>query len=547
VIVPVYNVEPYLRECLDSVLTQSLGMERLELIAVDDGSTDGSAEILDSYADRHPHVHIFHEPNSGGPGRPRNVGLDHACGRYVFFLDADDYLGREALERLVDMAERNNSDVVLGKMVGVSGRTLPSRAFRRTRDRARLTDVYILNVLKLFRRAQIERLGVRFDETVSGGEDGPFTAELMLAAKVVSVVANYRCYYCRDRPGSQTKRRRTEDPAAYAIRMSQRAQLVAKYRPPGLERDRLMRRHVRDMLRPFHPHWLRMKPDNHLRVFEVGQRLMAQWSNARIESMLPPFHALRSYCLRHGLIAALEDIVGTPPESALARPIVEGDRVFANYPHFRDDYHIPDSCFELTHLIELRSRIDHAEVADGKLVLRGRAHLTYLGGGTTVVLKRWPWGEEQRYATETISAPTPSARNPRSPPRGFATEIDLSTARHGARLAPGPWQIRLEVGPPGFRREAAARFARLDRPPLPTAVSASGSADQGTLYSATNGSLRLRMGGAITLRTALEMAADWAYPAARWGHHRARRLRQRVRKFRRRVKKLRRRVLRSGR
>ena len=514
-------------------------MERLELIAVDDGSTDGSAEILDSYADRHPHVHIFHEPNSGGPGRPRNVGLNHASGKYVFFLDADDYLGREALERLVDMAERNNSDVVLGKMVGVSGRTLPSRAFRRTRDRARLTDVYILNVLKLFRRAPIERLGVRFDETVSGGEDGPFTAELMLAAKVVSVVANYRCYYCRDRPGSQTKRRRTEDPAAYAIRMSQRAQLVAKYRPPGLERDRLMRRHVRDMLRPFTAHWLRMKPGNHLRVFEVGRTLLGQWSNARIESMLPPFHALRSYCLRHGLLTALEDIVRTPSESALGQPIVDGNRVFANFPHFRDDYGIPDSCFELTPLIELRSRIDQAEVTDGKLVLRGRAHLTYLGGGTTVVLKRWPRGEELRYATETIPAPTSSARNPWSPPRGFTTEIDLSTARNGTHLAPGPWQIRLEVGPPGFRRGAPARFTRLDRPPLPTVVSASGSGGHGTLYSTANGSLRLRMGGATTLRTALEVAADHAYPTARWGHHQVRKLNQRMRKLRHHVRKLR--------
>ena len=100
VIVPVYNVEPYLSECLDSVLTQSIGLDRLELIAVDDGSTDGSAEILDRYADRHPDMRVFHEPNSGGPGRPRNVGLNHASGKYIFFLDADDYLGRQALERL---------------------------------------------------------------------------------------------------------------------------------------------------------------------------------------------------------------------------------------------------------------------------------------------------------------------------------------------------------------------------------------------------------------------------------------------------------------
>ena len=106
VIVPVFNVEPYLRECLDSVLRQSLGFQRIELIAVDDGSTDGSGRILDEYASMRG-ITVIHESRSGGAGRPRNVGLDIATGTYVFFLDADDYLGTEALERLVEVAERN--------------------------------------------------------------------------------------------------------------------------------------------------------------------------------------------------------------------------------------------------------------------------------------------------------------------------------------------------------------------------------------------------------------------------------------------------------
>ena len=456
VIVPVYNVKPYLRECLDSVLTQSIGLDRLELIAVDDGSTDGSAEILDFYAGRHPNLHVFHEPNSGGPGRPRNVGLNHAIGKFVFFLDSDDYLGQQALERLVDMAERNNSDVVLGKMVGVSGRRVHGHAFRRTLNRATLADVYTLNVLKLFRRALIEQRAVRFDETVSGGEDGPFAAELLLSAKVVSVVANYRCYYCRNRPGSQMKRRKTEDPADYAIRMSQRAQLVAEHRPPGLERDRLMARHIRDMLRWFNPRWLSMMPEDRRRVFEVGRRLLDQWSNARIEAMLSPYHALRSYCLRHGLLAAMEDIVGSVADSAFAQPIVDDNRVFANFPHFRDEYEIPDSYFELTGLIELRSRIDHAEVTGGKLLLGGKARLSHLGGGTTVVLKRWPWGKEHRYATETKPTKTLLDGNPGLPPARFTTEIDLTTVRNGDTIV--FWSL---ANPPGgWATATAARTAR---------------------------------------------------------------------------------------
>ena len=65
-------------ECLDSVVSQSIGLDRLKVLAVDDGSTDGSGPLLDQYAEQYPQVRIFHEPNSGGPGRPRNVGLDNA-------------------------------------------------------------------------------------------------------------------------------------------------------------------------------------------------------------------------------------------------------------------------------------------------------------------------------------------------------------------------------------------------------------------------------------------------------------------------------------
>src|SRR5688572_27634185 len=118
VVVPVWNVVPWLDQCLASVEQQTLGTRDLELIAVDDGSTDGSGDMLDAFARDRPWVTVVHQANSGGPGAPRNVGMDLARGRYLFFLDADDYLGDEALERLVAMAERNQSDIVLGRVVG---------------------------------------------------------------------------------------------------------------------------------------------------------------------------------------------------------------------------------------------------------------------------------------------------------------------------------------------------------------------------------------------------------------------------------------------
>lgn len=130
VIVPVYNCLTSIGRSLNSVFEQTLDPDQIEIIAVDDGSTDGSGAELDRLAAEHPRLRVVHQPNSGGPGQPRNVGIALARGEYLFFLDADDWLGPEALERMCAMADEHDTDVVLGKMVGV-GRRIPPGLFQR--------------------------------------------------------------------------------------------------------------------------------------------------------------------------------------------------------------------------------------------------------------------------------------------------------------------------------------------------------------------------------------------------------------------------------
>ena len=110
VIVPVYNVEPYLRCCVDSVLAQSFS--DFELILVDDGSTDGSGAICEEYAERDKRVHVVHKQN-GGLGSARNVGVEHAQGKYIEFLDSDDWITPDTLEYLVKEAESKRLDLIL--------------------------------------------------------------------------------------------------------------------------------------------------------------------------------------------------------------------------------------------------------------------------------------------------------------------------------------------------------------------------------------------------------------------------------------------------
>ena len=119
VIVPVYNVEDYLRECLDSLINQSL--DDIEIICVNDGSTDSSMEILKEYEDN-PKIRIYSQDNAG-LSAARNTGLEHVNGQYIYFIDSDDILCENALERLYETAEEKSLDMVIFKIINFDDET----------------------------------------------------------------------------------------------------------------------------------------------------------------------------------------------------------------------------------------------------------------------------------------------------------------------------------------------------------------------------------------------------------------------------------------
>lgn len=110
IIIPVYNVEPYLARCLNSVLSQSF--TDFEILLIDDGSTDASGKICDEYAIRDERIRVYHKPN-GGVSSARNVGLKEAKGEWIYFVDADDEVLPDGLQALVD-GIRDDVDVVMG-------------------------------------------------------------------------------------------------------------------------------------------------------------------------------------------------------------------------------------------------------------------------------------------------------------------------------------------------------------------------------------------------------------------------------------------------
>ena len=111
IIVPVYNVLPYIHQCLDSLVGQT--MEDYEIILIDDGSTDGTAQVLAEYAARYPEKIILRRVDNGGQGRARNIAIDMARGDYLGFIDSDDWIDPAMYEKLWKRAEETGADVVV--------------------------------------------------------------------------------------------------------------------------------------------------------------------------------------------------------------------------------------------------------------------------------------------------------------------------------------------------------------------------------------------------------------------------------------------------
>jgi glycosyltransferase involved in cell wall biosynthesis len=268
VIVPVYNPGPYIEECISSLLRQSLPPDEYEVVFVDDGSTDQTPARLDALAAKEPRVRVIHQENSGWSGKPRNVGIAASSGEYVMFVDNDDHLGDEALERMYGYGVANGADVVIGKMAG-QGRNVPVELFRHNRPRASVADAPLIDSLtphKMFRRAFLDEIGLRFPEGRRRLEDHVFVTEAFLRAANVSVIGDYVCYYHVRRDDASNAGFQPFDPIGYFKNLREALDVVERYTEPGPVRDSLYRRWLRvEMVERMRGRRLLAKPDDYRR------------------------------------------------------------------------------------------------------------------------------------------------------------------------------------------------------------------------------------------------------------------------------------------
>ncbi|MCW2853749.1 MAG: glycosyl transferase [Nocardioides sp.] len=336
VVVPVYNTMPYLSSTLESLVAQSIGRGRMHVVAVDDGSDDGSGEELDRYAADHPGLFtVVHQPNSGGPAGPCNVGLDLAEGRYVFFLGSDDYLGEEALERMVDRADAWGSDVLCGRMVGVNDRYVSQRLYREDAQHVPFPGTllpFALSNTKLFRRSLLEEHGIRYALDLRVGSDQPFTVEAMHHADRISVLADYTCYYAVRRTDARNItyasewRARLEDIGAVMDH-------IAELLPAGEERDGVLVRHFDSELAKLLERDYPVLPEDERAELRTGLRsLLDRYFTDRIDAGVEPMPRLAYRAICDGRVEALDELTALAPEDV--RLLLDGDHVSLCLPGY---------------------------------------------------------------------------------------------------------------------------------------------------------------------------------------------------------------------
>ncbi|WP_327089441.1 glycosyltransferase [Nonomuraea sp. NBC_01738] len=460
VIVSVHNPGDSADDCIRSTLEQTMPADDYEVIFVDDGSTDGIAERLETVAAVRRNVRVLHLPHTGSPMRGRNVGLAAARGDYVYLLDQADRLDRDALENLHRRALETDADVLVGRLVRDSGP--PMAAFESSAARADILRDRLLSLLtphKLYRRAFLEQHGLGF--AVPGGKvaEQAFSVRCYLLAKVVAVMADHVTCHLGE-PDA-----REDEPRVVATDLLALLDAVDAHTEPGRQRDRMYAHWMRTVvLRPMvgtrfaatsvdrgqtftacRDLLLTRFPERLDRHLPVQARVAAALIRAgRLDQLLSYANATR----RAGLRADLREVRWDGPVLALgldvevlggddrpARYTADGERLRWVQPRAVDDGLLPEGLTDVTAAVA-RARVE--------VYVRHEDTGVIYFLPVTFHVERVPEGGHVRLR---IAA---------------EARLDVTVAALGEELRSGRWEVHVRMY--GGAHQARARVRRPDGP-----------------------------------------------------------------------------------
>src|SRR3954469_23836051 len=484
VVVPIYNVEPYLEECLDSIARQTY--RDLEVVMVDDGSKDNSPEIAERWASKDKRFRLVTQPN-GGLGSARNTGIQHAGGEMLAFVDSDDYLAPNAYQLLVEALDETGSDFATGNVLrlqsqGARQAAFLSEAFAKTRlkthvaeHRPLIADRVAWN--KLFRREFWDKQGRSFPEGVLN-EDIPVILPAHFAADSVDVISD-PIYYWRSRDSDELSiTQRRIEPKALNDRLAAMDQVVDWLDKHGKRQWKRWYYEgvVADDLR-FYVNPLASADEEFHELFLDKVNAFLDRAPKGIYDPLPAIERLRWHLVRRRLMPELLEVLRFQREELRDRPPVEiGGRWYGDYP-FREDERlkIPRSVYLLEGELGLRVEIDALEWDGDRLRVRGNAFIRGVGAPAPdtqhlqVVALRRGRLRRVRIRLSAVKLDTTVVRQPDAtasvPQRlvdlewaGFEATLDPRRLRGMGRWRPGLWELFVIVRAGKVHRRRASRF-----------------------------------------------------------------------------------------
>jgi CDP-glycerol glycerophosphotransferase len=491
VVVPVYNVEPFLAECLESLAGQSF--RDLEVVMVEDGSTDGSPAIAEAFAARDERFRLIRQPN-GGLGKARNTGADAATGEFLAFVDSDDLLAANAYELLLGALDETGSDFATGNVHRLARRVFQApyvaETFARTqlgthvtRFRPLLKDRTAWN--KLFRRAFWDANGFRFPEGVLN-EDIPVILPAHFAANSVDVISE-PIYFWRMREGEGSvsiTQRRLEKRALHdrINAIDSVHDYLAEKGPRGADRW-YAEAVVADDLR-YHLNVLDAADEEYTTEFLDHVNAYLDRVSERVFDPLPAIERLKWHLVRRRLVPEVIEVLRFQRDGLADTPPVEIEgRWYGDYP-FRGDsrLNVPLSVYLLDSELRCRVRVEDVRLQDDQLRIRGLAWIDGIGAASpdtqriSAVLVR-P-GRLQRLRlksaalglkTTAIRLKTTQVQRPDATAgsqqrlvdltwSGFESTVELADLRRRGTWPTGEWRLYVVAEAGKVRRLRTTRF-----------------------------------------------------------------------------------------
>ncbi|MDZ5607030.1 bifunctional glycosyltransferase family 2 protein/CDP-glycerol:glycerophosphate glycerophosphotransferase [Bacillus pseudomycoides] len=384
VIVPVYNVQEYLEECFDSLVNQT--MKEIEVIMVDDGSLDNSAEIMDAYDKKYNNFIPVYKKN-GGLGHARNYGVSYATGDFIIFMDSDDYVTKDAYKKMYDTVLKSGSDIVIGNVKRFNSTReyasgLHTKVFKETIIGTHITknpelmyDTTAWN--KLFKRDFWEQHQFKFPEGILY-EDIPVTIPAHFLSTSTDVLEDV-VYYWRARDGvSKSITQQRNQLKNFTDRMAVLEMGDRFFEESSIDKEYKIEKDYKSLSLDIllYLNQLDDVDEEYLKVFMP--MVIKYLENIEPEALerLSAIDRLKYYLVKNNDIAKLLQVLEfQKTKMKFSKVQKEGDRYFGNYP-FKET--LPAALFDVTNELKIVRKAELAKWNGLNLQLSGYAYIEKL-------------------------------------------------------------------------------------------------------------------------------------------------------------------------